>query len=87
LKNVFDTVLNTWGFGLVKLDFLFAAAMVPRLGKTRGEIMWDAITLLQEIVGDKIILGSGVPLASAWGRVAYCRVGSDVSPWWEGKSP
>ncbi|KAG2175075.1 hypothetical protein INT44_007553 [Umbelopsis vinacea] len=83
LKHVFDTVLNTWGFGLVKLDFLFAAAMVPRLGKTRGEIMWDAITLLQEIVGDKIILGSGVPLASAWGRVAYCRVGSDVSPWWE----
>lgn len=85
MKTVFDTVLNTWGFGLVKLDFLFAAAMVPRLGKTRGEIMWDAITLLREVVGDNIILGSGVPLASAWGRVSYCRIGSDVSPWWEGK--
>ncbi|KAJ2955501.1 hypothetical protein NQZ79_g8497 [Umbelopsis isabellina] len=83
LRDVFDTVLNSWGFGLVKLDFLFSAAMVPRLGKSRGEIMWDAVTLLQEIVGDKIILGSGVPLAPAWGRLAYCRIGSDVSPWWE----
>lgn len=33
LKRVFDTVLREWGFGMVKLDFLFAAAMIPRLGK------------------------------------------------------
>lgn len=32
LKHVFDTVLREWGFGMVKLDFLFAAAMIPRLG-------------------------------------------------------
>ncbi|KAI9320476.1 glycoside hydrolase superfamily [Dichotomocladium elegans] len=84
LKKVFDTVLREWGFGLVKLDFLFAAAMIPRMGKSRGEIMWDAMTLVRDLVGpDKLILGCGVPLACAWRCVDYCRVGSDVAPWWE----
>jgi hypothetical protein len=87
LRDVFNTVLNKWGFEMVKLDFLFAAAMIPRLGKTRGEIMWDAVTFLREIIGPKkIILGCGVPLAPSWRKVDYCRIGSDVAPWWEGKS-
>jgi hypothetical protein len=88
LRSVFDTVLNKWGFDMVKLDFLFAAAMIPRLGKTRGEIMWDAMSFLREIVGPKkIILGCGVPLAASFRKVDYCRIGSDVAPWWEGKEP
>ncbi|KAG0169399.1 hypothetical protein DFQ28_003950 [Apophysomyces sp. BC1034] len=84
LKEVFETVLNDWGFDMVKLDFCFAAAMIPRLGKSRGEIMWDAMVLIRELVGPtKLILGCGVPLASAWRKVDYCRIGSDVAPWWE----
>jgi len=84
LRHVFDTVLNKWGFDMVKLDFLFAAAMIPRLGKSRGEIMWDAMSFVREIVGpNKIILGCGVPLAASWRKVDYCRIGSDVAPWWE----
>ena len=42
LKNVFDVVLNQWGYDLVKLDFLFAAALIPRNGKSRGQLMWEA---------------------------------------------
>ncbi|KAF7728996.1 hypothetical protein EC973_005027 [Apophysomyces ossiformis] len=84
LKKVFDTVLQDWGFDMLKLDFCFAAAMIPRLGKSRGEIMWDAMVLIRELVGPtKLILGCGVPLASAWRKVDYCRIGSDVAPWWE----
>lgn len=34
---------------------------------------------------DKLVLGCGVPLACAWRNADYCRIGSDVAPWWEGK--
>lgn len=85
LKNVFDVVLNTWGFDLVKLDFLYAAAFVPRNGKCRAKIMYDAMDLLREWVGDKLILGCGVPLMPAFGKVDYCRIGQDISLKWHKK--
>lgn len=37
LEEVFKTVFDVWGFDMVKLDFLFAAALLPRRNKTRGE--------------------------------------------------
>ncbi len=83
MKEVFDTVFNQWGFDMVKLDFLYAAAMVPRDGKPRGAIMADAMKFLRRCAGDRIILGCGVPLGSAFGLVDYCRIGSDVAPKWE----
>jgi alpha-galactosidase len=78
IKQFFNTILNTWGFDMVKLDFLYTACIVPRNGKSRGEIMCDAMALLRECVGDKLILGCGVPLGPAFGKVDYCRIGSDV---------
>lgn len=83
IKEVFDTVFNQWGFDMVKLDFLYAAAMIPRDGKPRGTIMTDAMKYLRRCAGDRIILGCGVPLGAAFGRVDYCRIGSDVAPKWE----
>lgn len=84
LQQVFDQVLHDWGYRLLKLDFIFAAAMIPRLGKTRGEIVWDAVTLLNELTqGRALLLGSGVPLAATWGRLDYCRISSDASPFWD----
>ncbi|KAI8091457.1 glycoside hydrolase superfamily [Gilbertella persicaria] len=84
LKHVFDQVIDVWGFKLLKLDFLFAAAMIPRLGKSRGEIMWDAMDLIVEWNQKRaLLLGSGVTLPSTWGRLDYSRVSSDASPWWD----
>ncbi|KAI8983901.1 glycoside hydrolase superfamily [Pilobolus umbonatus] len=84
LKHVFQVVLHIWGFDMVKLDFCFAAAMIPRMGKSRGQIMWEAMDFLREIVGnDRFILGCGVPLVTAFKKVDYCRIGSDVAPFWE----
>ncbi len=83
IKEVFDTIFNQWGFDMVKLDFLYAAAMVPRNGKPRGSIMADAMNFLCRCAGDHVILGCGVPLGAAFGRVDYCRIGSDVAPKWE----
>lgn len=47
--------------------------------------MWEAMDLMRDLVGpDKLILGCGVPLACAFRKVDYCRIGSDVAPGWEG---
>ena len=67
------------GVTLFKLDFLYAACMTSRPDKCRGEIMADAMNFLREVCGDCEILGCGVPLASAFGRVEYCRIGPDMS--------
>lgn len=85
IKNVFDIVLNGWGFDLVKLDFLYSACIMPRKDKTRGEIMCDAMDFLRECVKDKLILGCGVPLLPAFGKVDYCRIGTDISLDWNDK--
>lgn len=83
LKHVFDVVLNKWGYDLVKLDFLYGACVLPMHNKSRGEIMCDAMDLLRECCGDKLILGCGVPLMPAFGKVDYCRIGSDISLGWK----
>lgn len=83
LRKVFHTVLQEWGFEMVKLDFLYGAALIPRMGKTRGRIMRDTMDFLRECVGDKLILGCGVPMAPALHTTDYCRIGQDVHLSWE----
>ncbi len=77
LTGVFHTILDKWGYDMVQLDLLYAVCILPRSNKTRGQIMHDAMTFLRQIVGNKIIIASNVPFASAFGLVDYCRVGSD----------
>lgn len=85
LKEIFDTVKKQWGFNFVKLDFLYAIASKPYYGKSRGEIMYDGIQLLRELCDGIEILGCGVPLGQAKGVFDYCRIGSDVAPYYEDK--
>ncbi|MDF2672941.1 MAG: Alpha-galactosidase [Clostridiales bacterium] len=85
LIKVFDAVLEEWGFEILKLDFLYAVALLPRKNKTRGQIMYEAMKFIREIVGEKLILGCGVPLGSSFGIADYCRIGSDVALKWEDK--
>lgn len=82
LRAVFDVVLNEWGYDMVKLDFLYAACMTPRNNKSRGQLMWEAMTFVRECAQDKYILGCGVPLASSFGLVDFCRIGCDVGLDW-----
>ena len=83
LKRVFDRVLNVWGYDLVKLDFLYAAAPFGSENESRAGRMIRAMELLRSLCGDKKILGCGVPLMSAFGLVDYCRIGCDVSLRWD----
>ncbi len=84
LKTVFDTYFDDWGYDMVKLDFLYSQCMQPRNGKTRGEIMCDAVDLLRELCGDHIILGCGVPLGTCMGIFDACRIGPDENKVFEG---
>lgn len=75
------------GFRFFKLDFLYAACSVPLHGKSRAMLMYEAMDFLREELRDCYILGCGVPLGSAFGKVDYCRIGQDVSleddgPWY-----
>lgn len=82
IKETFRTVLNEWGFDLVKLDFLYAASAMPHYGKTRGEIAFDAMDLLRECVGEKAILACGALQMPCFGKVEYMRVGADMHLGW-----
>ena len=85
IRHFFDVVLNDWGYDMVKLDFLYSQCMFPRYGLSRGRIMADAMEFLRECVGDKLILGCGVPLGSAFGIVDACRISCDVDLNFKGK--
>lgn len=85
IKNVFDTVLNDWDFDLVKLDFLYATAVVPLHNKTRGQLAYESIDFLRECVGDKQILGCGVQQMPCFGKVEYMRIGADMDLGWKHK--
>jgi alpha-galactosidase len=87
LKRTFDKIFNEWGFDLVKLDFLYGAAPWqteggPYDGESRGGRMCRAMDYLREWCGDGMILGCGVPLGPAFGKVEYCRIGCDASLDW-----
>lgn len=82
--EVLQTMTREWGFDLLKIDFLYAACMIPHGGKNRGELMADAMRLLRMGAGEStLILGCGVPLGSAFGIVDYCRIGCDVGLDWD----
>ena len=85
VRAAFRRVFDDWGFDMVKLDFLYAAAPFGNERETRAGRMIRAMKLLRECCGDKLILGCGVPLMPAFGLVDYCRIGCDVGLDWDDK--
>ena len=85
MREFFNVILNEWGYDMVKLDFLYSQCMIPRYNKSRGTIMVEAMEFLRECVGEKLILGCGVPLGAAFGYVDACRIGCDVDLVYGGK--
>lgn len=79
VRATFKTVFEQWRFDLVKLDFLYAAAPFTASNDSRGAKMHRAMRLLEDCCQGHAVIGCGVPLASAFGHTAYCRIGCDVS--------
>ncbi|MBQ9045330.1 MAG: alpha-galactosidase [Oscillospiraceae bacterium] len=78
VRKCLQTAVRDWGFGLLKLDFLYAVCLHPTAERTRGEIMCEAMDFIREATEGALILGCGVPLGAAFGKVDYCRIGCDV---------
>ncbi len=96
LRRVFNRIFDEWGFDLVKLDFLYAAAPFATgdhgdesdgpFSESRAGRMIRALMFLREICRDKLILGCGTPVMPAFGLVDYCRIGCDVGLDWNDKA-
>lgn len=83
IKLVLNTILYEWGFDMVKLDFLYAVALQAPPQKTTAMVMNEALIFLQNIVNQKTMLGCGVPIAAAWNKMQYCRIGADIHLQWD----
>jgi|LSQX01.2.fsa_nt_gb alpha-galactosidase len=84
IRHFFDVVLNEWGFDMVKLDFLYSQCHKARNGRSKGQIMCEAVDFLRECCGDKLILGCGLPIGPAFGKVDACRISCDADLKYEG---
>jgi alpha-galactosidase len=86
LRATFRTISREWGYRVLKLDFLFAAALPgqrhdPRA--TRAMALRRGLEAIREGAGeDAFLLGCGCPFGPAVGIVDGMRIGPDVAPFW-----
>ena len=86
LRQTFRTIAQEWGYRVLKLDFLFAAAVPgerhdPRA--TRAAALRRGLEAIRDGAGDDaFLLGCGCPLGPAVGVVDAMRIGPDVTPFW-----
>ena len=84
IAEVIRTQCEDWGYGMLKLDFLFTACLYPRHGFTRAQLMRRCLERLREWAGPQVaLLGCGTPLASGFGLFDYCRISADIHLKWE----
>lgn len=67
------------GFDFFKLDFLYGASKKPMRGKTHAETADFAYNLIDETIGNKLILGCGAVVSNAYEKFDYLRVGPDLT--------
>lgn len=79
VKKSLQFMVKKNGFDLLKLDFLYAACFSSKKGMSRGEVMKYGMDMIKKYSSNALLLGCGVPLASAAGTVDYCRIGPDIS--------
>jgi alpha-galactosidase len=73
-----------WGYGYLKLDFLYAGAAIGKRYKDvpREVAYRNALHVMREAAGDAYILACGAPIIPSLGLCDGIRVGPDVSPYW-----
>jgi alpha-galactosidase len=87
LRELARTIVHQWGYRLLKLDFLYAAAL-PGVradpDATRAAALRRGLQAIREGAGeDAFLLGCGCPLGPAIGLVDGMRIGADVAPFWD----
>jgi alpha-galactosidase len=86
LTQLARTVVQQWGYRILKLDFLYAAALPGvRYDReaTRAQALRRGLQAIRAGAGaDAFLLGCGCPLGPAIGIVDGMRIGPDVAPFW-----
>lgn len=77
IHDCIRTILFMWGFDMIKLNNLYFAAVVPKNGKSRGQIMCEEIKFLRKCCGGKLMYVNDVPLMPAFGIADYCVISDD----------
>jgi alpha-galactosidase len=87
-EQLFHRLVHEFGYGYLKLDFLFAAAADGRRHNpdlTRAQALRRGLeTIRRGADNETFILGCGCPLGPAIGIVDGMRIGPDVAPYWGG---
>jgi alpha-galactosidase len=87
-EQLFHRLVHEFGYGYLKLDFLFAAAADGRHhdpNLTRAQTLRRGLETIRRGAGDEtFLLGCGCPLGPAIGVVDGMRIGPDVAPYWGG---
>lgn len=73
-----------WGYGYLKLDFLYAGAAVGKRYKDipREEAYRNALKVMREAAGNAYILACGAPILPSLGLCDGIRIGPDVTNYW-----
>lgn len=89
LERLISTVTRDWGYRMLKLDFLFTAALAGQRHDptaTRAQAYRRGLEAIRRAAGDDVLLlGSGAPLGPAVGIVDAMRVSPDVTTGWRSR--
>jgi alpha-galactosidase len=85
INDMFKTIMYEWGFELIYLDLIYAAAIEARIDRTRAEIISDVSNFISKICIGRTIIASSLPIGSAMGNYDYCKISVDNAPFWEDK--
>ena len=76
--------VTDWGYGYLKLDFLYQGAIVGKRYKDipREEAYRNALQVMRKAAGDAYILACGAPVIPSLGLCDGIRIGPDVTNYW-----
>jgi alpha-galactosidase len=84
LSELIQKVVN-WGYGYLKLDFLYAAALPGvRHEDLPGEAAFrQGLEVMRKAATDAYLLVCGAPVLASLGLADGMRIGPDVAPYWD----
>jgi alpha-galactosidase len=86
LSELARTLVHDWGYQILKLDFLYAAALPGERDDdraTRAQALRRGLEAIRAGAGaEAFLIGCGCPLGPAVGIVDAMRIGADVAPFW-----
>lgn len=76
--------IRTWGYGYLKLDFLYIGALMGQRYKDipREAAYRNAMEVMRSAAGDAYILACGAPIVPSLGLCDGLHIGPDVAPFW-----